>query len=234
MKKRNIIVIGDIHGRSNWKQIVEQNPHADLFIFIGDYFDSFDIGSAEQLYNFNEIINFKKEFPDKVILLIGNHDYHYFRYSNCMYSGFNYATLYQAQIELENCFRQDLVQMCYVEDKYLFTHAGVTNTWCERWDVDMDNLQDHINMLFKKSLNPFSKQGYHPEGDSVTEGPIWVRPKSLLKDGLKEYIHIVGHTRTDYPEIIDNVCTIDCLDNGHYAKIMINDEESKIIFKTIK
>ena len=36
-----IIVIGDIHGRTIWKQIVAANPDADLFVFIGDYFDSF-------------------------------------------------------------------------------------------------------------------------------------------------------------------------------------------------
>ena len=41
MKK--VIVLGDTHGRDIWKKIVEANPDADLFIFIGDYFDSFNI-----------------------------------------------------------------------------------------------------------------------------------------------------------------------------------------------
>ncbi|NBP57427.1 metallophosphoesterase, partial [bacterium] len=36
------IFIGDIHGRSIWKEIVEQEK-PDRVIFIGDYFDSFDI-----------------------------------------------------------------------------------------------------------------------------------------------------------------------------------------------
>ena len=39
------IVIGDIHGRDVWKEIVFQEQ-ADRVIFIGDYFDSFDIGPA--------------------------------------------------------------------------------------------------------------------------------------------------------------------------------------------
>ena len=36
------ILIGDIHGRSIWKRIVaDEKP--DRVVFIGDYFDSFDI-----------------------------------------------------------------------------------------------------------------------------------------------------------------------------------------------
>ena len=49
------IVLGDIHGRDIWKDIVAQEK-ADRVIFIGDYFDSFDIEPATQQYNFKEII----------------------------------------------------------------------------------------------------------------------------------------------------------------------------------
>ena len=65
------IVIGDIHGRTIWKQIVRHNTF-DKVVFEGDYFDSFDISVKDQLKNFNEIIKFKERFPDKVVLLIGN------------------------------------------------------------------------------------------------------------------------------------------------------------------
>ena len=53
------IMIGDIHGRDTWKQIIAQEPDAHRIVFLGDYFDSFDIKGVEQLYNFNEIIKFK-------------------------------------------------------------------------------------------------------------------------------------------------------------------------------
>ena len=49
------IVIGDIHGRDVWKKIVE-HENADKVIFIGDYFDSFDIPSSDQINNFLDII----------------------------------------------------------------------------------------------------------------------------------------------------------------------------------
>jgi metallophosphoesterase superfamily enzyme len=71
------IVLGDTHGRSNWKLAVHQdNP--DRVIFIGDYFDSFNIKGEEQLNNFLDIIEYKKTSGKEVIMLIGNHDHHYF------------------------------------------------------------------------------------------------------------------------------------------------------------
>ena len=82
------IIIGDVHGRDQWKQIVAQEKDADTVIFLGDYFDSFDISAVEQMHNFKEIVEFKEtsftnagtddQHKTQVILLIGNHDYHYF------------------------------------------------------------------------------------------------------------------------------------------------------------
>ena len=46
MKKT--IIIGDIHGRDIWKNIVAQEQ-ADRVIFIGDYFDSFNIEVGDLL-----------------------------------------------------------------------------------------------------------------------------------------------------------------------------------------
>ena len=66
-----VVIIGDVHGRDTWKKQV-QEP-ADLYIFIGDYWDSFDIPFEIQKENFIEILEFYKENPDKVVLLSGNH-----------------------------------------------------------------------------------------------------------------------------------------------------------------
>ena len=70
------IVLGDTHGRNIWKDIVAQEK-ADRVIFIGDYFDSYDLEPAIQQHNFKEIIEFKEKDECEVILLVGNHDYHY-------------------------------------------------------------------------------------------------------------------------------------------------------------
>ena len=72
-----IVVIGDVHGLTCWKDIV--NAHkGSMFVFLGDYCDPYeDIKPIELIKNFCSIIQFKKKCPDDVILLLGNHDMHY-------------------------------------------------------------------------------------------------------------------------------------------------------------
>ena len=74
-----ILAIGDIHGRDSWKDIINDNVF-DKVVFLGDYFDSREeISGAKQLYNFKEILQFKKYNIDKVVLLVGNHEFHYLK-----------------------------------------------------------------------------------------------------------------------------------------------------------
>jgi len=70
-----IIAIGDTHGDPLWKSIVNVEKDAGLFVFIGDYFDSFLYSLEQQINNFKDIIQFKKDNMNKVILLVGNHYY---------------------------------------------------------------------------------------------------------------------------------------------------------------
>lgn len=71
--KKRYLVIGDIHGRTIWKGIIEkENP--DKVIFLGDYVSTHDnISSTQQINNLEEILAYKEDNPDKVILLRGNH-----------------------------------------------------------------------------------------------------------------------------------------------------------------
>ena len=72
---KTILSIGDTHGRGIALQIAKDNIHkVDKIVFIGDYVDSFDISPVIILHNLKEIIEFKKQYPDKVVLLLGNHD----------------------------------------------------------------------------------------------------------------------------------------------------------------
>jgi predicted phosphodiesterase len=74
-----VILIGDIHGRTIWKQIVERHPDADHYVFFGDYFDPYeDIPYWELAKNFKAIVQLKKELGYRVVLLLGNHDLHYY------------------------------------------------------------------------------------------------------------------------------------------------------------
>ena len=57
-----LVAIGDIHGRDIWKQIVE-TEQPNTVVFVGDYFDSFDIPGKTQIDNFKNIIQWKHDNP---------------------------------------------------------------------------------------------------------------------------------------------------------------------------
>ena len=75
-----ILVLGDIHGRTIWKDIIKkENP--DKVIFLGDYVATHDnISSKEQIANLEEILAYKEANSSKVILLRGNHDIQHLGY----------------------------------------------------------------------------------------------------------------------------------------------------------
>jgi len=203
------VIIGDIHGHDSWKQVITQEQDADRFVFVGDYFDSFTLSGVIQIHNFKEIIEFKTTSGKEVIMLIGNHDYHYFpEIGDSNTSGYQ-TTLAPSikQVIEEN--RQHL-QMAHQFDDILVTHAGVSSVWCDdildEWKVE--TLADQLNELFKYQPHKVGYRSYKQVGDTVYgtsgfggetfQGPIWIRPKALMEanyDTLRtQIIQVVGHT----------------------------------------
>ena len=222
------IYIGDIHGRDVWKQIVEKHDDVDNIVFIGDYFDSFDISGIEQLRNAQEIVQFKKEREldptKKVYLLIGNHDIHYWpgikdRGST---SGFQPTMMFQFEQffrENENMFQMS-VSLGTTINRRLCTHAGVSSKFLKDvgyWTHDYgddSSVSDFLNDLFKHKPNEFTFNSYADRymgfvdgyGDNEEQSPIWIRPRSLQRVNKKEdikkmYVQIVGHTQQNHIDI---------------------------------
>jgi len=218
------VIIGDIHGRSVWKLIVNQEQ-PDRVILIGDYFDSYDLLAVEQMYNFNEIIEYKEksisregtlqEHKTEVIMLIGNHDYHYYpEIGNTGTSGYQYGAA-AAISKLVDDNRHHL-QMAYQMDDFLFTHAGVSSAFMDSvygrdgWKVE--NIATDLNELFKYKPKTFEfgtmlhyNTYQDPTGDNEEQSPIWIRPRALMrsnKDTLrKQVIQVVGHTQQEQIDI---------------------------------
>ena len=68
-----ILVLGDTHGRLIWNDIIK-NESPDLVVFLGDYVSTHEfISSGQQLSNLEDILNYKENNSEKVILLRGNH-----------------------------------------------------------------------------------------------------------------------------------------------------------------
>jgi len=222
------VVLGDIHGRSVWKDIIhKENP--DRIIFIGDYFDSYekDNNAIQQMNNFNEIIQLKKTFNKEIILLIGNHDYHYMRGVAEHYSG--YQPLHRINIEELLFTNMIYLQMCYVMDNIFFTHAGITKTFLERNNIKIGSfsyIENSLNDLIVYKPSSFAFCGYDIYGDDITQSPIWVRPKSLLEDGIDNIIQIVGHTYVRHIQITSvgnkTFYFIDAISNNEYLTIIDN------------
>lgn len=229
-----VIAIGDTHGRTDWKQIVS-NTEFDKCVFIGDYFDTHEeISVEQQKSNFADLIEYKKANMDKVVLLFGNHDYHYLRSVNETYSGFQgwHHKVHISEM-LDNALDADLMQMCFTYNNYIFTHAGVTKTWLmNNGYTDEEPIESFINDLFKyKPLSFGFTEGinYSPYGDDVCQTPIWVRPQSLYIDCLDNFIQVVGHTEQEQLKIIDNkIVLIDTIGtSGQF--LCINDGEMSIL-----
>lgn len=225
-----IVALGDTHGRDKWKDIVAKElESSDKIVFIGDYFDThYDETPEEQLSNFNEIIEYKKANMDKVILLIGNHDFHYLSGINESYSGFQYGWSKQFNAALEPALAEGLMQMCFVYDKYVFTHAGVTNTWCITHKVNRlpNKIEGSINELFKTNKYAFyfqMGQNYSQSGNDVTQSPIWVRIPSLFNDGVDGFTFVVGHSTLKELTITDRLIGIDTLGTTGEYLVIEND-----------
>lgn len=255
------IYIGDIHGRDVWKDIVTEHNDVDNIVFIGDYFDSFDIPAVIQLDNIKKIVEFKKkrelDLTKKVYLLIGNHDIHYWpgvkdRGST---SGFQSTMSFQYEHffrENEKCF-----QMAVLIGNRLCTHAGVSSQFLKdvgfykQDNVDESMISDFLNDLFLYKPNEFTfnagydrnTTGFSPNGygDNDWQSPIWIRPRSLQRvnkntELKKNYIQIVGHTQQDHIDIKGKTTGgkyyyIDTLHSGEY--LIDTDGEFKIGHTTI-
>lgn len=214
-------IIGDIHGRTSWKELVDEDC---INIFVGDYFDPYGRISIDALCdNFKEIIALKQRLPDKVILLYGNHDYAYLpkvHELNSRYDTQNAKTI--ASLFVEN---QDLFYgVAYaVGENYIVTHAGITKAWKNKYLPDLDDIspskmEKAINKLWRLSKSAFGFKGNADfmdfYGESTCHSPIWVRPQSLEMGNLyrgTDIIQIVGHTQfKDITEVL-NTIFVDCL-----------------------
>lgn len=238
-----IIAIGDTHGRRTWEKVKNQESEFDKFIFIGDYFDTREgIRSQDQLDNFTKILIFKRDNPDKVVLLLGNHDFHYLTGVTDQYSQFDFSMYEKANRLLMGAIEKNWLDIVHVEGDYMFSHAGVSEEWVRNSRLDESNLVDSINSILgiaddgstRLSDSAITKLsfGYNlPKdiwpsntGDNITQSPIWIRPMSLSKVSYGDYIHVVGHTQVEEIQLINKLLMIDILGTNLQYIVIENDE----------
>lgn len=213
------ITIGDLHGKGHWKFV--DPAQYDKIIFIGDYLDAFDVDNETMLDNLNDIIYFKNVYPDKVILLIGNHDQLQYVH-NVRCSGFRpeMAVVFKGVLE-EN---RDLFQAAFQHKDIIWTHAGIHDGWyntrckepTERLAGELNepmwNIADVLNLAYEAGSRFMFDIGRRRGGRHDVGGPFWVDKDLLSKKPLKGYRQIVGHNKVDEIKTINGVTFVDVLD----------------------
>ena len=185
--KKRYLVIGDIHGRTIWKNIIEkENP--DITIFLGDYVTSHDnIPISEQITNLEEILKYKESNIDKVILLRGNHDLQFLGYYWAECSGYN-PELAKYMLSIKDRFLS-LTQWIYIYDKTIFSHAGISKVW-----LGNNKIEDINNMEPSEYFGFTPDNLYDYYGTSETQPLTWIRPQVLFTCNINGWNQVVGHT----------------------------------------
>lgn len=203
---KKLLILADIHGRKFWKNPCHDIEKYDKVIFLGDYLDSYDfenISVQECIENFKEIIEFKKANSDKVVLLLGNHDYPYYsdeyfglsRY-HCRHSNRYHDDISKLFKDNKDCF-----QLAYAEGDILFTHAGVDGDWlresvgCSKTDINeichaINMLKDDVDGQKKLHQVTYSRGGYDQFGSCVWADVNDIKNGSRIP-GIKQ---VFGHT----------------------------------------
>ena len=135
-------------------------------------------------------------------------------------------------------FRENehLFNICHVTGSFLISHAGVSRIWCENNSIDeVEQINElwrrdpyRLDFVLPKPSDEFSSPA-DPRGDNVFQGPLWIRPPSLLAAFLPGYHQVVGHTRQKKVTGMNSdehyFFFIDALEYGSY--LVIEDGEAR-------
>jgi len=229
VKNKPIVVLGDVHGLTHWKEAVAENPDC-RYIFLGDYIDPYRYIAPKQLMsNLKEIIQLKKDHSDDVVLLLGNHDLHYFCPKIAMSTRFDHGIAKEVSTLLvENLH---LFAYAFQEDKRIFTHAGISEKWFfDDFNGDANkNIADQLNNPQPDQLPALYRCGALRGGDWNATGGIFWADIYELNEPLPGYTQYVGHNRVgNIHEHINNggqITFCDCLYNKKYLKLTQPDLE---------
>ena len=234
MTKIKYLIIPDVHGRIFWREPVNKilTETETNIIFLGDYLDPYayewDDGEDENriaIDRFKEIIQLKKDNPDRITLLLGNHDAGYAISTDICTTRRDYMNAG----EIEKLFRDnhDLFQIAEETTlngkRFIFSHAGIFKVWCHRAFGKLADSKDFnpVNALNNAWLTGderiMMKLGiydfYRGYGGAKYGSPVWADICAWGKTGEEDTYgyNIVGHTQLNKrPIIMPVIADLDC------------------------
>jgi hypothetical protein len=229
-----LLIVPDIHGRNFWEPALD---YRGMVIFLGDYTDPYPhegFTQEEAYQGLLRIVDFKKQNPDRVTLLVGNHEMHYYNSDYaCGRFDRHYFEPFNAILTGEET--AGLFQLCKQIDNYLFIHAGITKGW---YDAHFDELsklgntlEERMNNLFVTNMEAFYEASIYRGGYHSAGSPLWADVSEHFDEPehfSDTIIQIIGHTqlRGDEPLIKDNIRLLDnrqlyLLKNGEIDKYVV-------------
>ncbi|MCC8118149.1 MAG: metallophosphoesterase [Bacteroidales bacterium] len=191
-------IIGDIHGRPVWKDIIEREK-PDRTIFLGDYVSTHEgIGASQQLRNLDEILDYAE--AGDCVLLRGNHDMQHLGYPWAKCSGWQPDVAFGMEKRKDRFLAstQWAAKIDVGGKPCILSHAGISLIWLHDSPAINPRQRGWVERL--NALPPSPMFGFIPEswsdmdGSSPTQPPTWIRPFVLSVCMPAGYGQIVGHT----------------------------------------
>ena len=231
-KDIRVLIIPDVHGRAFWKEPVKQvlEETDKRIIFLGDYLDPYkhDFEGVSDfreraIGNFNEIIKLKKENPDRITLLIGNHDCGYMFDLDICDTRTDYAN-YERISEIFHKNRElfKLADEERIGDKhFIFSHAGIVKEYAEFVfgdEVNEDNVVELFNKGYEGCVGEIIRSlriydGFRGYGGAPSGSLVWSDARSWYKNkGYGYGYNVFGHTQLETNDglIEDEFADLDC------------------------
>lgn len=228
-----ILIVPDIHGRTFWKDPC--NDWKGQIIFLGDYHDPYisQCSQEESMLNLFNLVRFCELHRENVITLIGNHDLSYIgKGSKCRYDYRNEKQIKDLILRLHPKILHTIIQG---DNKYLFSHAGVTSQWLainkyideEFAEITQETISKVNSLsLDSESLNQVS---WFRGGYDDYSSPLWCDFNEYEQNNTKnEWHQIFGHTQENSPIIRSNYAMLDC------RRCFILNTETKEIKEYVK
>lgn len=231
-KNVTCLIIPDVHGRDFWRE-----PSAQVLesgntpvVFLGDYLDPYphehpDTPIEEvrraSIETFNDIIKLKKKYPERIILLLGNHDCTYMIDKEICECRTDYANFHEIEAVFQN--NRDLFQLAYELEiggrHFVFSHAGIHRKFavdCFGESVNEGNVVGLFNDAFKEDnygilsgMGIYSRyRGWSPFDYGSL---VWADAREWKLNDPEETwgYNIVGHTMLKQPYIGEYIAFID-------------------------
>lgn len=218
-----MLIIPDVHGRKFWVDAIEKYPEEKV-IFLGDYIDPYPIEGItpeEALEVFKDILERKKSEPDRITLLIGNHDLMYmdgnFIENSCRHDWNNHGEIIALYKE-----NKDLFKLGEIREGILFSHSGIHPGWLENHpEYERNSMEETLEYLNSNLWDPnvlrtLSEVSYWRGGYDYHGSPVWSDVREWLNEEkrISPILQVFGHTQLNEGKTIidrdNNFACIDC------------------------